>query len=133
MGISRVNSEQKALLEVRAEGTTLVLLLSGDWLLRLDRPIFDGVEAALNESSMSSLQLKGAQIAEWDTALLLFVRKCHDVATDRKLRFITSDLPEGVQQMVDLSLAVPEAEATPAVKQSNCIPVCTPTPAPNGK
>ncbi|WP_244651321.1 MULTISPECIES: ABC transporter permease [unclassified Lentimonas] len=114
-----MNSEKKALLDMRAEGTTLVLLLSGDWLLRLDRPIFDSVEAALNESSISSLQLEGAQIGEWDTALLLFVRKCHNVVIDRKLRFIASDLPDGVQQMVDLSLAVPEAKATPAEEQSN--------------
>ena len=119
MGSSRVNSGQKAQLEVRTEGKTLVLVLSGNWLLRLDRPIFDSVQAALNETSISSLRLEGAQIGEWDTALLLFVRKCHDLATARKLHYITSDLPAGVQQMVDLSLAVPEAEATPPVKQSN--------------
>ena len=120
MGISSVNSAQKARLETRTEGATLVLLISGDWLLRLERPSFDAVESALaGESAITSLRVEGAQVGQWDTALLLFVRKCHDQAMHRSLEFTFGVLPEGVADMVDLSLAVPEAEATPPVAQSN--------------
>ena len=119
MGISHANSEQKARLEVRIQGAALVLLLSGDWLLRLERPDFAAVEAALIEGSITTLQIEGAKVGAWDTALLLLVRQCHDLAADRGLKFTLVDLPEGVQQIVDLSLAVPEAKATAPVAQSN--------------
>ncbi len=121
MSIGRANSEQEAALDIRIDRSVLTLVLSGDWLLRAERPVFAAVEAVCESSGsvVTSIRVEAASLGEWDTALLILVRQCRDFATDRALECDLSDLPDGVQKLVELSLAVPEAKTTPPVQQSN--------------
>lgn len=121
MGTDNIHSDEGAKLEIQTKGSVLVLVLSGDWLLRLQRPGFAEVEAVLmgEEATFSSLQIEGSALGDWDTALLIFARKCYDLATSRNLECVFGALPEGVQKLVALSLAVPEVKATAPVPQSN--------------
>lgn len=121
MGIGNVSSEQGAALEIRTKGTVLVVELSGDWLLRLERPDFVQVEShcEASDTSLTSIRVEDAGIRDWDTGLLVFVRKCHELADKLGVLCELGQLPEGVQKLVGLSLAVPEVKATPPEPQSN--------------
>ena len=121
MGIDKVSSEQSAALEIRESGTVLVLLLSGDWLLRSERPAFSRVLefCEANDVAMTSLRVEADNLGDWDTALLIFARKCRDFAADRGVECEFINFPEGVLKLVELSLAVPEVEAPPPVVQGS--------------
>lgn len=121
MGIDNVSSGQGAALEMRINGTVLVVELSGDWLLRLERPDFSQVESHCEASEVvfTSIQVEDSGVSDWDTGLLVFVRKCNDLAVKLGVPCESGQLPEGVQKLVRLSLAVPEVKATPPEPQSN--------------
>ena len=103
-------------LEMQVEGSVLMLLLSGNWLFKMTRPAFSEVKEFYETSgqSIESVCLDGAHLGEWDTALLIFARLCREFATGNNLKFEFKSFPEGVEKLVDLSLAVPEAEEVPA-------------------
>lgn len=83
--------------------------LSGDWLMQSSRPDFAPVKEALETAgSAHPVRFEAKGIASWDIGLLLFVRRCHDVAAEAGLSVDFSALPEGAQNMMQLSLAVPE-------------------------
>ena len=109
------NSEQ-AELQIQLEGSTLVLSLSGDWVFAANRPDFKQVREFFDDTgqSIESICLKGDQLGEWDTSLLVFVRSCRSLAVEGNLKCEFESFPEGVQKLVDLSFAVPEAEEVPA-------------------
>ena len=120
--MGRAHSERAAALDIRIDGSVLKLVLSGEWLLRAERPDFAAVEEVCklsDSAAVTSVCIDASDLGEWDTALLIFTRQCRDFATDRALECDLSDLPEGVQKLVELSLAVPEVKAAPPVPQSN--------------
>ena len=121
MGTGNIHSEQGAKIDIQINGSVLVLVLSGDWLLRFEHPSFSRVAeyCEANDQAITALRVEHAGLGDWDTALLIFARMCHDFATERQIDCALSDLPEGVQKLVTLSLEVPEVEATPPVAQSN--------------
>jgi phospholipid/cholesterol/gamma-HCH transport system permease protein len=106
--------EQPARLELRGEGADLVLVLSGAWLLRTERPAFEAVEETLGkEGRFAALRFDVGSLADWDTALLTFVRRCLNLAKARELECVLDDLPANVRNIIDLSLAVPEQKLIP--------------------
>lgn len=98
----------------------LCVRLSGDWLLRSVRPgvgalevELDGVGASVGESGegvgqFGPLRFETSALGEWDTGLLIFVRRCYDFVIARGGSVDFSGLPEGAQNLMALSLAVPE-------------------------
>jgi phospholipid/cholesterol/gamma-HCH transport system permease protein len=101
--------ELPAGLELRGEGADLVLVLSGAWLLSQERPAFEKIEESLGvEGDFSALRFDVGSLETWDTALLTFVRGCLNLAKARQMDCVLDDLPANVQNIIDLSLAVPE-------------------------
>jgi phospholipid/cholesterol/gamma-HCH transport system permease protein len=99
-----------ASVEVRREAAGLFLVLRGDWLLRHERPDFQLLEDMLAaEHGVSALRFDVSQLGEWDTALLLYVRRCGVLAMSNGLDWDAglSDLPENARNMIELSVAVP--------------------------
>ncbi len=109
------NSEQAGL-QMHMEGSNLVLPLSGNWVFAASRPDFKEVREFFEASqqSIESICLKGDHLGEWDTSLLVFARLCQSLAFEKNLMCSFESFPEGVQKLVDLSFAVPEAEELPA-------------------
>ena len=114
MPTSKVHPEKdtEAHLEMRIENAALVLSLSGNWLFKTARPAFSKVSEfyKTNGASLTSLRIEDSGIENWDTALLIFVRRCREYSKENDLKCLLESLPEGVQKMVDLSFAVPESE-----------------------
>ena len=99
-----------ASVEVRRDAAELFLVLQGDWLLRHERPQFQLFEDALTPGHGASvLRFDVSQLGEWDTALLLYVRRCCVLAKSNGLDLDAGlrDLPEGARNMIELSVAVP--------------------------
>lgn len=106
--------QQGAELELRGDGADLVLVLSGAWLLRAQRVGVEALEARLDgeDGRIAALRFEVDGLAAWDTALLTFVRRCLDLARDSQIDCVLDALPQGVRDLIDLSLAVPEEKGT---------------------
>ncbi|MGB0744242.1 MAG: MlaE family ABC transporter permease [Opitutales bacterium] len=89
----------------------LVLRLSGRWLLSEKRPGLSAILSELNLEEISGLRklhFDTGSLEAWDTALLIFVRTCQDWCAENEIDCRFGDLPDGVQNLVRLSRAVPE-------------------------
>jgi len=103
--------DKRAGMDILREAAELTLVLCGDWLLRNDRPEFQQLEAALvAEPGVAVIAFDVSNLGEWDTALLIFVRRCRDLAQAHGVPCVLDGLPEGVRNMMRLSLAVPRQE-----------------------
>lgn len=88
-------------------GRGLVLNLGGRWLLSEQRPEFSEAVAEVDAENLVSIRFEVEDLEVWDTGLLIFVRNCQDWANARGLTCHLGDLPNGVQNLVGLSQAVP--------------------------
>jgi len=92
------------------ENGVLVLRLSGRWLLSNQRPELADVLSDVDASGYRAMHFDIQGLQSWDTGLLIFVRACQDWAEEQGLGCHLRDLPEGVQNLVRLSRAVPKNE-----------------------
>ncbi len=93
----------------RADNSTLVVRLSGDWHLRHVLPEPELVTKQLDIAPKPSrLTFDAAGLHDWDSGLLTFLIGVSEVCHKRKLPVDWSQLPEGVRALVQLAEAVPE-------------------------
>ncbi len=93
----------------RADNSTLVVRLSGDWHLRHGLPEPELVTKQLDIAPKPSrLTFDAAGLHDWDSGLLTFLIGVSEVCHKRKLPVDWSQLPEGVRALVQLAEAVPE-------------------------
>jgi phospholipid/cholesterol/gamma-HCH transport system permease protein len=112
--------QQCAGVELRNEGADLVLVLSGAWLLQAERADVEPLVARLEEKrDFSVLRFDVDALEVWDTSLLTFVRRCLDLVQARQIDCVLDTLPQGVRDLINLSLAVPEERGTAAVEEAD--------------
>jgi phospholipid/cholesterol/gamma-HCH transport system permease protein len=93
----------------RADNTTLVVKLAGDWHLRHGLPSPDLVAKQLDTPPKPTrLTFDAAELRDWDSGLLTFLIGVSDLCHKRKLPADWSPLPEGVRSLIQLAEAVPE-------------------------
>ena len=93
----------------RADKSTLVVRLSGDWHLRHGLPSPDLVAKQLDAPPKPTrLTFDAAELGEWDSGLLAFLIGVNDLCLKRRLPADWSPLPEGVRGLIQLAEAVPE-------------------------
>ena len=93
----------------RAENSTLVVQLAGDWHLRHGLPSTDLVEKQLDTAPKpTSLTFDAADLHDWDSGLLTFLLGISEICHKRKLTADWAPLPEGVRSLIQLAEAVPE-------------------------
>ncbi|MEO0510264.1 MAG: ABC transporter permease [Verrucomicrobiota bacterium] len=86
----------------------LTLRLCGPWLLSEKRPELSDILASVDIARYTSIRFDVEHLEEWDTGLLIFIRACQDWASENDLSCELDGLPEGVQNLVRLSLAIPK-------------------------
>ncbi len=92
------------------EGNLLRLKLIGAWnLARRGLPSTDVVQAELVKAPPTTLGFDTAGMQQYDTALITFLLKCHDLCKKTKTQFDAESLPEGPRKLLALATAVPEA------------------------
>jgi phospholipid/cholesterol/gamma-HCH transport system permease protein len=103
-------SEQSGELSfARADNSTLVVRLGGDWHLRHGLPSAALVEKQLDTAPKpTKLTFDAAGLRDWDSGLLTFLIGISELCHKRKLPADWSPLPEGVRSLIQLAEAVPE-------------------------
>lgn len=93
----------------RAVDGSLVLRLSGSWRLEDGVPPPAAVEQALGQSpGARGISYDAAHLGAWDSAVLTFLRRVERISRERGLVEDRSGLPQGIQELLGLSEAVPE-------------------------
>ncbi|HYL57888.1 MAG TPA: ABC transporter permease [Candidatus Acidoferrales bacterium] len=93
----------------RADSSTLVVRLRGDWHLRHGLPTSQAVETQLNTAPRPSrLTFEASDLGEWDSGLLTFLNGVSDICQKHHLKPDFASLPDGVRQLIELAEAVPE-------------------------
>src|SRR5579863_7784975 len=93
----------------RADNSTLVVRIAGDWHLRHGLPSGDLVAKQLDTAPKPTrLTFDAADLRDWDSGLLTFLIGVSDLCHKRTLPADWSPLPEGVRGLVQLAEAVPE-------------------------
>ncbi|MEM1221818.1 MAG: ABC transporter permease [Verrucomicrobiota bacterium] len=105
-------SRDQASIDFQIEGKSAVLVLSGTWIVGVPRPSPVDASARIKSiSGVEKLSFDLRAISDWDSILLVFLRKCYDAAVEQGITVSTSDLPEGIRNLLTLSLAVPEQKS----------------------
>lgn len=85
--------------------------LSGDWRTMTSLPSLAPVEQVLAcDPAPSEVRFDASGLTGWNTSLLAVVLRCREQCEQRRIQFSPGDLPAGLQRLIQLSLAVPEAK-----------------------
>ncbi|HSU90529.1 MAG TPA: ABC transporter permease, partial [Sporolactobacillaceae bacterium] len=103
------SEQSRELSFARADDSTLVIKLAGDWHMRRGLPNATLVEKQLETGSKpSKITFDANELGEWDSGLLTFLIGVSELCHKRKLEADWSPLPEGVRKLIALAEAVPE-------------------------
>lgn len=93
----------------RAEKSTLVIRLSGDWHLHHGLPEPELIEKQLDAAPKPDrVTFDATQLRDWDSGLLTFLLGVTELCHKRKVPIDWSALPEGVRALIQLAETVPE-------------------------
>ncbi|MFN0243925.1 MAG: ABC transporter permease [Planctomycetota bacterium] len=96
-------------LELERTGDDLVVRLSGVWRLALPRGSIDALQREIVERPPRRVAFDARAIRAWDSGLVALVRRVRALAAERSIAIDVSGLPDGVQRLLHLAEAVPEA------------------------
>jgi phospholipid/cholesterol/gamma-HCH transport system permease protein len=93
--------------DVASDGT-LLIQLSGTWLLDRGTPTFDAISNVIAESSPRRVQYDTSQLEDWDSAALAFLVLTSQALNTKHISENRSGLPSGLRRLIELAQAVPE-------------------------
>lgn len=90
---------------------SLILALSGDWKLGTPLPATTLVANRIGEGGIAGeILFDATRLGAWDSGLLTFLVEIFNAGSKSKVPVRKEGLPTGVQRLIDLALAVPEAK-----------------------
>ncbi len=92
----------------RPDNSTLLIRLSGPWVLKGTRPAATEVEQELAKRPARRIAFDTSDLEHWDTAVLTFLNQVLSLSGTRGLDVDRSGLPHGVGRLMGLADAVPE-------------------------
>lgn len=102
----------------QVDGTTSCIRLSGTWRLQDGLPTEEEVDRDVQNAAVRPhLSFDTKALGSWDSSLVTFLIGVIDACRTRGVEVDSQGLPEGVQRLVALEAAVPEAPARPAVQR----------------
>ncbi len=98
-------------LHIQHAGEAMILGLSGDWKLGGPLPSSSVVESEIaTKRAPGRIAFDAGKLGGWDSALLTFLVDVADICLKRRIRIEREGLPQGVQRLLRLASAVPEAK-----------------------
>lgn len=89
-------------------GGTVILTVAGDWTIRQGLPSIAPIEELLAApSAVRRLAVGGADLRNWDSALLTFLLMVESACREHGVGVDLAALPAGVKSLVELALAAP--------------------------
>jgi len=110
----RAAPEGNALSIVRPDDETMVVRLAGAW--RIDRgvpPTAPVVQALASPPRVRRLTFDASALRDWDSGVLAFLGRVSALGRAQGVDVEREGLPSGIQRLLALSEAVPEATARP--------------------
>jgi phospholipid/cholesterol/gamma-HCH transport system permease protein len=92
----------------RGDDATLVVCLTGPWLLGHPGPSALEVERELGRGGVARIAFDTSGLGRWDSGLLAFLTQTLDWCRERKIVTDLAGLPAGVRRLLALAEAVPE-------------------------
>ncbi len=93
----------------RETDNTLFLQLSGTWKIESDLPSADEVLKQIKtEAGIQRVAFDAVGVTDWDSGLLIFLKKVVSQCTQQGIQVDEAGLPEGVRRLLHLASAVPE-------------------------
>ena len=109
MSALKNNSSLLATASVNSDGGDVVLSISGNWKLGQAHTRSGDVVEKLPEN-IKSLRFDVSDLGEYDSSLISLILKVYTIAQAKGAKVDFSSLPEGVDAMLYLATAVPEAK-----------------------
>lgn len=107
-------TDESAVLFERENGTLLVRLV-GAWSLDVGLPPIADFERELSKgAAIRRVAFDGAELGAWDSALVTFIAKACELARSRAIKIDLSAMPHGLERLLDLAQAAPQARAVRA-------------------
>lgn len=104
-------AEPPSLMSLTRDAGTLLLRLGGDWDIRHNPPDFMAVEPELNGPTPATrVTFDTAALASYDSSLISLLLQIHHRCEAAGSVFDSSSLPEAMNQLLDMALAVPEKQ-----------------------
>lgn len=88
----------------------LQLQLQGDWTRSTGIPAVAAVQQALRDGASDSISFDLSGLNQWDSMLIVFLRKLETMAEEQSVIFRGDLLPENLQGLLNLSKAVGERQ-----------------------
>jgi len=102
-------SQPSSIAADRTAGGALRVRLSGDWITGAALPGLEVIEKNLAANAgVTDLTFDTSQLGRWDSRLVTFLFKCHELCVKNHIEFRTETLPAGLAKLLRLSVAVPE-------------------------
>ncbi len=111
---------RQAAFEIQCEpNERSIIRLHGDWLLRSERPAArQMLQELMSSDKRSDWAFDCANLGAWDSALMMTLARVCQAGRDAGHSIDTSGLPDAVQELLELSQAVPEASVEESEKSS---------------
>ena len=109
--VALMNSKsQSTLFEADRQGDKLVITLRGEWDIRENPPGFSAVEGMLgsNGSAPETVTFEAAELGMYDSSLISLLLNVRKHCEEGGKNFDDRALPKGINQLLDMALAVPE-------------------------
>ncbi len=95
--------EKNTLFERRVEGSTLFIDLSGEWHLKQDT--WKSFDTSIPEG-ITGIALSSEQLVAWDSSLLAFLLRWHDLAKEKNIGFDGTKLSAQIQKIIEIARSV---------------------------
>jgi phospholipid/cholesterol/gamma-HCH transport system permease protein len=93
----------------RSSPDALTLCLAGSWTIGQDVPSANAVLPELeSDPKVKRIGFDTGELVSWDSRFLVFLGKLADLCRGRNIELDKEGLPQGVQRLLALALAVPE-------------------------
>ncbi len=99
------------------QGTNVVVQFSGVWNITHSLPDVSPLLAVIQEPHIKAVLFQAEDLTLWDSSLLALTVRLINFTKDQHKNFEVKDLPQGLQELLDMAFRVPEQEdTTPHVK-----------------
>ena len=102
---------------VRVQGTDLVIVLAGDWIVRQTGVAASVAKYLLQNQTPRTLMFDATSLGHWDSALIVFLWDLQTEAARFEIEFDLSGLPEPARQLLALASVQVAPKAPPAARE----------------
>jgi phospholipid/cholesterol/gamma-HCH transport system permease protein len=100
---------ESAQVDFTVSADSIILCLSGSWMLVLPLPSANLLEDEINKRpSIRRIAFDARSLKGWDTGLLTFLIDLITICSERQIEVNNDGLPSGIQRLLALATAVPE-------------------------